>query len=815
MEPLRTLVLAGLKRDKKTFIGLGILVMLASFALTFTLCLSTDLTTRETAALQEANAGDAFATDFPTNLNSQAIDDIKALPEVESVLETPTFSVTVNFENAQGKTVANTTQSSEIFEAWGTGISYKMLEDNFDAYKTNPTPPRADEIYITPAIHILQNVNIGDFAVLTIGDKQVRLKIAGYFEDPQMGTPFMDTNRYLLAAETFNALHAEVSDIFNSATTRGESSIFARAHTAFPLTEINVYMTPAAQASGLTSQDLTRIIGENTTWGASATNLFSSQTLAGYALMVVNVATAILGVFACLLFAIALVICVHSVSASIREGYVDWGIIKALGVPAKTLRRTLALQYMVAALAGMVIGFVVGIAIEPLTWSAFMLLTGVLTQNASFPSTVLICLATLMVLMMATVFLKARKLSVISPLSALRSGHGDVRFSPRANCAINGSWLEASLAWRAIVAQKRSYIGLAACSLLLCAFITLIFGIGGALNTQDAVYKAFGLWESDLSVSLENDNLSFEDVNSAIEEVCPIKRVWEEAVTMININGESRTFVGLTDMSIFSDATVVSGRKPTQTNEALVGMSLASDMGLSVGDKLMLPDSTGAEKEYLVSGILSAMLNAGYGTILTYEGLEQLVSIEKANRGDSRQYQLVDPNKTDEVRTALEARFGEDISLEDTGIFRGSTNMVALIRSLFITMGYAMAAFAGVLACVAVALISNRMFTSERGDLGIYRALGFRVRALRISFALRFLSIALAGSALGTAITALGGSWLVSKLFGLFGVGNFAIALPWWQVILLPLALSLIFTISAYVSGNAIRQVDIRKLVVE
>ena len=47
MEPLRTLVLAGLRKDRGTFVGLALLLFLASLALTLITSLFVDLSARE------------------------------------------------------------------------------------------------------------------------------------------------------------------------------------------------------------------------------------------------------------------------------------------------------------------------------------------------------------------------------------------------------------------------------------------------------------------------------------------------------------------------------------------------------------------------------------------------------------------------------------------------------------------------------------------------------------------------------------------------------------------------------------------------
>lgn len=54
MQPLRTLVKAGIRHEKGTFVGLAILLFLAALALTFTINLFVDLSEREDVLLNEA-----------------------------------------------------------------------------------------------------------------------------------------------------------------------------------------------------------------------------------------------------------------------------------------------------------------------------------------------------------------------------------------------------------------------------------------------------------------------------------------------------------------------------------------------------------------------------------------------------------------------------------------------------------------------------------------------------------------------------------------------------------------------------------------
>lgn len=817
MEPLRTLVKAGICNEKGTFVGLAVLLFLAGLALTFTINLFIDLSEREDVLLDAAGAGDVLATDVPSKLDDEAIAEIAALPEVDEVQVTEGFMAATRFEDAEGRELRATTMpSSNTYEAWGTSLDFNILDDDLQGYVDDEAGPRSGEVYVRTVCRTLFGLDVGDYLVMDLNGQEERLRVAGFYEDPQMGSPFFETTRSLISEADFARIHvlAEAA-AHQAASTIEDVNVFSMGSVPYPITEINVLLTPEAREAGVTGADLTRIISDQTAWGAEANMLTARETFAGYMLMVVNVIAAVLGVFSLLLFMVALILCVHTASAAIESGYANWGIMKAVGISRRTLRRTLLLQYVLCALASLAAGFFAGCLLEPALWPMLLLITGILVQDSSFPLVSLACCVTLLLALCLCIFAKARKIGRISPLAALRQGESDVRFAPRGTSSINGSHLPAALAWRAIVSEKGRYLGVGACSLLLCAFIALCFGIGGAVKEDDAVYQAFGVWKSDVSVALEGADVGIGDVLTTIEEVTPVARVWQEGATMLNVNGGARTFVGLSDVDVIDDASVIAGRKPIHKNEALVGLAYARTMGVDVGDEITVPDQGGEEKSYVVSGVLSSVLNGGDGIVFTYEGVKSLAESQLMGDESSWQIQLTDPEKADAVVDALHARFGDAVNTEDTGLFGSSTNMLLLIRDMLTVVGYSIAAFAVVLACVAVMLVSRRMLRSEQRDLGIYRSLGFPVRMLRASFSLRFLVVALAGALVGAALTLCFGSGIVSALFGTFGVGAFAIQLSWWEGIIISGAFALVFALAAYAFSRSIKQVRVQELVAE
>lgn len=817
MEPLRTLVAAGLRRDKGTFIGLAVLLFLAGTALTFTIGLFVDLSERAHDLYDEAGGGDVWMICFTDEADGR-LAELAEMPEAGDVRETPAFSAPIRFERSDGEPKSDMQLFMSLFEAWGTGLDFNVFTNDLSAHAANPSAPKPGEVYVTPAEKVLRDVELGDKIMIDMGGEKRWLTVAGFYEDPQAGTPFMGIKRYLVAPETFDELYKLAEEAYEAARTAadatGNAVMDGIAQGAFPELEINVSLSPEARAAGLNGQDLASSIHRASDAGTSGTNMYSKETLLGFEGMVTQVIAAVLATFALLLFTIALVLCVHSVATAIAEGTVDWGIAKAVGIASGTLRRTLVAQYALVATAALALGFIVGIALEPLAWPAFLLVTGLLVDAPAPPWPALVCLGALLALIAGTVAGKARRLGRIRPLAALRRGTADVSFTPRGSCAVSGAHLAPSLAWRAVLSQKRQYVGAFLCSFLLCAFITLCFGIGGAVTDDNATYQALGMWKSDISAALVTDSVTLDEVNAAIEEVAPIKRAWSEAIVSLSLDGEQHSFVGLSDFDVLGAGSLVTGQMPHLANEAAIGLSFARQQHLEVGDELTVAGPDGEENALLVSGVISSALDGGTGIFLTLDGLEELAGENMADATKTRQYQLVDDGDAEAAIAHAQERLGDDVNFDLSGLFILG-DAILLIRDVLVAVGYSMTAFAALLACVAVALVSRRMLLSERRDLGIYRALGFRVRTLRQSFALRFLGVALVGSVTGAVLVMAGGSQLVGSLFGLFGAGAFSIALPWWLATLLAVELACVFAASAYAFSRSIRRISVRELVTE
>ena len=219
MALMRTLVAAGLKRGKGSFAGIFLLMALTSAALTFTVSMYADLNAREAAALAEIGAGDVYAVDVAANLTDEVAAQVEALPEVGEARLNGALAVPVRFYGADGEAVDKNPTSGTALVAWGDALDFRLFSDDGMGLADETPEPGPDEAYVPASLKVSPGMQVGDELEVLVGDEARRFTIAGFFEDPQLGTPFLEMKRYVVA----RAAYDEVGSLVDEAVAQGEN----------------------------------------------------------------------------------------------------------------------------------------------------------------------------------------------------------------------------------------------------------------------------------------------------------------------------------------------------------------------------------------------------------------------------------------------------------------------------------------------------------------------------------------------------------------------------------------------------------------
>lgn len=341
------------------------------------------------------------------------------------------LAVPVRFYGADGEAVDKNPTSGTALVAWGDALDFRLFSDDGMGLADETPEPGPDEAYVPASLKVSPGMQVGDELEVLVGDEARRFTIAGFFEDPQLGTPFLEMKRYVVA----RAAYDEVGSLVDEAVAQGgepDAPFPAQSKlTAYRMAELNAHLSDEAREAGLTGADLTRIIAEKVSWANTATGMFASDTLFGYAMMVVVIGSAVLGVFALLLFAIALVICTHAIAMSIEENYADFA-----------RSRPSSVEPLVARHAGRGVRGrepsgaggrpCAGVGARSLRLALLRAVHRRAGDERCSSGGGDAALAALLALVAAIVAFKTRKLARISPLVAFRGGAADVSFRSRA-----------------------------------------------------------------------------------------------------------------------------------------------------------------------------------------------------------------------------------------------------------------------------------------------------------------------------------------------------------------------------------------------
>ena len=215
------------------------------------------------------------------------------------------------------------------------------------------------------------------------------------------------------------------------------------------------------------------------------------------------------------------------------------------------------------------------------------------------------------------------------------------------------------------------------------------------------------------------------------------------------------------------------------------------------------------EAKYIVSGIFQSANDSGTTFAMGMSGAERLIDITMS----SRYYVLADKTAADAIAEEITRQYGSllGINVIEDGDYLGLEEFETVV-SLLKAVIYG---FSVLFALVVVAMVCNKAFIRERRDIGIYKAIGFTSKHLRIGFALRFLWIGVLGSGLGVLLSILFSDKLLGIVLSLIGLSKVILHYTWASILAPAAAVCLSFAIFAYMASHKIKRVATSELIVE
>ena len=772
------LLRANLRRHRGGLLGVFLLIFLVSLSLATVLTVWHNSASYLTAELDRAGYGDvtAWVANAPNGLPAE----IAALDLVERVEEQKlihtNYRINEQESDSEGQLILYRPEENR----------YRFFTADLSGYAPPPQEIQPGTVYVSPSLVSMFGANIGDEITFSIArsGRELTLTIAGWYEDPFMGSSMIGMKGFLVSESDRQA----ALDILANAGIDALARDGAMLHIF------------SAQA-GMTAADFSAAINDSTSLPRYTELAHSREAIRGFMLVLQNAFGGFLLAFAAVLLLAAMAVLGHQIESGIRQDYQNLGILKTLGLTGRGLRSIQLAQYYAAILPGMALGLLLSPAVSGIAGKMTLTTTGFLTP-ADLPLG--LCLPVfLLVLAILAAFLLFRlgKLHQITPLGAIRGESGSKAISIQGLPGISGSWLEVRLALRQLLTGRGQYLGALLVAVLLVFFASLVGRMDSWLGPDGkGMMDAFNPADHDIGVQ-SFGTLTREDFEATIRQYSEITDTYQLAMPGVTVNGVDHTANVIDQPERFH---LLEGRPCAGEKEIVITRFVAADFGVTVGDTLTVGGDRGRE-DFTVTGIYSCANDMGATIGMTREGYLKIGS-DHPNLW-CWHYFLSDPSQKGAITQALEAAYGGDVHLHEN-TWPGLLGIIAAMNALTAFL-YGMAA---VFVLIVTALTGGKLLAAERRDLAIYRAMGFSPGRLRLAFALRFGVTAAAGAVAGTILAAILTDPLVSAAMELAGISSFS-SHPGPGMVLLPGGvITALFFAFGWLTAGKIRQVKMTML---
>ncbi|MCR4609244.1 MAG: FtsX-like permease family protein [Eubacterium sp.] len=680
-----------------------------------------------------------------------------------------------------------------------------VWNDDMTGLDTDVPELSRGEVYLPRALKDYDDLKIGDKMTAYFEGEAYEFTIKGFVEEPACGSSFMPLKVPFISREDFE----EIAENRRKAIAEDPSL-------SADLYEI-VYITKADDCK-LTDNRFAQELNKSSDIESYASGILTRSDSLRYHGLMPDIILNIFLAFVIILAVIVFVVMSNSISSSIEMNYTDLGILKAQGFDNHRLKLVFLGQYMLAEIIGTVIGFILSIPVVIYLPRVFEPIVGIKIVGGVAIGESLLILLGMLIISALYIMLISQKVGTISPIRAISGGRCEVFFESRMTLPIKGRALSPSLAFRQFTSGGKRYVASILIASLLVFFLMTMTGMTDAVSSENAL-RAMGAISEDITVYLDTEEYSpenteyvrrqFDSIENIIRQYTDIEERYGFESTYMVLNGEKLSCRMAEDEEVF---TVTKGRAPLYYNEIVVSQIYAEDMGYNIGDVLEV-SYRGRKKNCVISGYVTDAtaaasdagrffgMNSDAATFFIDDFIVQGVG-----------YKLSDPGVAEEIKDKIKSELPGDVIIS---VYSGDGSTEQMITMIAYSIKAVIYFISVIFALVVVSMICSKTFVREKIDIGIYKALGFTSRNLRLQFAVRFLIVAFFGIIIGTTLSLVLSEKLLSYMLRSMGIVNFVIDYRFITVFLPIVSVALCYFLFAYIAAGKTKKVEVRSLITE
>lgn len=645
------------------------------------------------------------------------------------------------------------------------------------------------EIYVSQGFLTSMNGKVGEKVVFRTVNGEYEFTVKGVLLEPVFGASTIGWKVHCISEEDFSEIAAVLQ-----AETEDQHGLGKL---------LKIYK---ADGCALTSGQFRRQLNLDTGLTDMANGSTTKDISSKFTTLFPETISSILMVFVLFLMAIVVIVMVHSTSVEIETNYVTLGVLKAQGFDKNKIRLLFLGQYMLAEILGAALGICVSIPLIGAVSNVFVTITAIPAVTRVPAGLIALLVASLFAVSFASIFFVTIKADRISPVRAISGAKREIYFDSRLNIPISRKLLSPSLALRQFTSAKRRYAGTMAITAVLVFFMMTITLIADTVNSKAAL-ESMGAMVAEIQAvqktALSDEEL--ENIKAEIERFTKIKRADQFGGSYFSFDGEEMCGIVYSDPSVLP---VLKGRSPLYDNEIAVSPILMDEFDLKIGDEVTV-GRRGTKETFLISGTVQLINDAGMAFLISQEGARR-IGFDVPLKLDFSLEDGSNEKQNQEIAELLNKKFGDKIEAGAYSRLLGETETAAVVAMQALIYVCSI-----LFSIIVVHMVCSKMFTQERVDIGIYKAVGFQTSGLRRQFAFRFLSVSVLGAAAGGTLSCLFSGKILSMLLKGMGITSFSAKIGLSSFAMPTAVICSSFFVFSYLVSGKIKKVKIRELVTE
>ncbi len=657
----------------------------------------------------------------------------------------------------------------------------------FDTANKPVTAVNQGEVLIAGKFIENNNLRVGEYIRIKLGDVQMELKIAGKVKDAFLGSDFMGNTRFLLNQSDYDKF---LADEMINAHYQGEV-IYIETD------DVTATISAIADIPGIAFSG-------------------ARSTLEMCYVMEMIVAFIILILSVCLII-VSFVVLRFSIGFTIAEEYREIGVMKAIGIKNHRIRGLYIVKYLIMATIGSIIGFFASI---PFGNMLIMSISEnmVLGNNAGFLINIISAVGTMIIILLFA-YGCTGKVKKLTPIDAIRSGQIGERFGKKSFLRIGRTNAKPAVYMAAndVLSAPKRFMTIITSFFLCTLFVLMLVNTVATMKSPNLI-TTFGT-ESDIYINDVDGAMKFMNTSNKENLTNELKnlsdRITAEGMpcdVSVDIQYKYKVIASENEFAVscaqsvnipVSEYDYLEGSAPQNKNEIAVTPQVSEMLGAEIGDTVTI--DFGTEKaDCIVTAYFQTMNNLGELIRLHDDAPTDMSYVS-----DIRQYQVDftdDPSEKE-----IENRKEKIKELMDVTSVMNATEYCVDCVSVVPTMEAVqllLLAITIVVVILVTVLVERSFISDEKSQIALLKAIGFRNGTIISWNTLRFGIVALIAAILAAAASIPMTKLCIAPIFGMMGAAKIKFNIDPLQIFLLyPSIIFAVTIISAFLTSLYTRKI--------